>query len=110
VGSANPVRIIALLYEGALRFLRQAEASEDPIQRSQHAGRAHRIVAELLSALDHEQGAEIAANLAAVYQFALSEITAANRAGDRPRLGRVARILEPLAAAWREIADKPPAP
>jgi flagellar protein FliS len=111
VGSANPVRIIALLYEGAIRFLRQAQASEDPIARSQLAGRAHRIVAELLSALDREQGGEIAANLGAIYQFVLGEITTANQKGDRGRLGRTARILDPLGAAWRELASRPqPAP
>ncbi len=106
VGSANPVRIVLLLSEGAVRFSRQAQESfEEPATRGQALGRAHAIVAELLSALDHERGALIAANLATLYNFVLEGLIRANVDADRESLDGVIPVMETLASAWRELVD-----
>jgi len=79
VASADPLRIVILLYEGAIRFLRQAEQRfPDPATRGQALGRAHRIITELLTSLDHDEGGEISRNLDGLYRFALEAITRAN--------------------------------
>ncbi len=106
VGSANPVRIILLLYEGAVRFSRQAQTSfEDPAQRGHALGRAHAIVSELLSALDHQRGVHIAANLEILYNFVLEGLINANVHGDRDALDAIIPVIETLTSAWREMAE-----
>jgi flagellar protein FliS len=104
VGSANPLRIVVLLYEGAIRFIGQAQVNwVEPSARGAALGRAHRIVSELLASLDYEKGGEIAANLDGLYHFALDEITRANVTGDHKRLDSVTSVLRELLAGWTGI-------
>jgi flagellar protein FliS len=107
VGSAGPLRIVVLLYEGALRFSRQAlDRFDDPASRGQALGRAHGIISELMAALDHEKGADIAANLDGLYGYMLDSLTAANLSADREALASTIRVLETLLPAWREIESR----
>jgi flagellar protein FliS len=111
VGSANPVRIILLLYEGAVRFSRQAQASfDEPAVRGHALGRAHAIVSELLSALDHQRGVHIAANLEILYNFVLEGLIKANVDGDRDALDAVIPVMETLTSAWSELATSEHSP
>src|SRR5690242_5153745 len=83
IGSANPVRIVILLYEGAIRFVHQAQQNfSSPATRGHALGRAHRIVTELLSSLDHDRGGEIAQNLSRLYDYVLDGLIRANVDGD----------------------------
>jgi flagellar secretion chaperone FliS len=111
VGSANPLRIVVLLYEGAIRFIGQAQASwPDPSVRGAALGRAHRIVSELLASLDYEKGGDIAANLDGLYHFILDEITRANVTGSQKRLDGVTKVLRELLAGWTSIEANARAP
>ena len=112
VASAGPVRIIILLYEGALQSCRQAaERFEDPRQRGESLGRAHRIVTELMASLDYDKGGEIATNLDGLYGFVLDAITHANVDEEECVLGPAIQVLETLVSGWREIeAAKTPEP
>ena len=104
VASAGPVRIIILLYEGALQSCRQAaERFEDPRQRGESLGRAHRIVTELMASLDYDKGGEIAANLDALYGFVLDAITRANVDEEERVLRPAIQVLETLVSGWREL-------
>ena len=101
---AGPLRIIVLLYEGAIRFSRQGlEKFEEPAARGQALGRAHRIVAELLAALEHDEGEEIAAQLDGLYQYLLGALTRATVEGDRRALTSVVSTLTTLLPAWRQL-------
>lgn len=107
ISSAGPMRIVVLLYEGALRFSRQAlDKFEDPALRGHALGRAHRIVSELLAALDHDQGAEIATNLDNLYGYLLDSFTRANVHGDRGSLQSAIEVLDSLLPAWREVENR----
>ena len=104
VTAAAPLRIVVLLYEGAIRFARQAqERFDDPAVRGTALGRTHRIVSELLASLDHERGGEIANNLDGLYNYLLDSITKANVDLDRKSLKSVVKVLETLLSAWRRI-------
>lgn len=107
VGSADPLRIVVLLYEGAIRFTRQAqEGFDEPATRGHALGRAHRILSELLAAIDHEKGGEIAENLDGLYRFALDQITRANTELDRSALDGVLRVLGELHGGWQELESR----
>jgi flagellar protein FliS len=100
------LRIVVLLYEAAIQACRAGLTRYDePRARGESLGRVHGIVSELLSALNHEKGGEIAANLDALYRFVLDSITRANIQGDREALRPVIQILETLLSGWREIEE-----
>jgi flagellar protein FliS len=107
VSSAGPLRIIVLLYEAAIHACRTAEERfDEPRARGESLGRAHSIVSELLAALNHEKGGEIASNLDALYRFVLDSITRANVEGDRAAIRPILQILETLLSGWHEIEGR----
>jgi flagellar secretion chaperone FliS len=62
--------------------------------------RAQAILNELVCSLDHEQGGEVARNLAALYDFCLDRLVRANLDKDPALLGAVRSTLADLADAW----------
>jgi flagellar protein FliS len=110
VRASSPLRIIALLYDGAIRFCRQAQARfADPAARGQALGRAHAIVSELMIALDHQRGGEIAPRLEELYRYVLDALLRANQQLERRALESAIGVLETLAGAWHELERIPPA-
>lgn len=105
VAASSPVRIVVLLYDGAIGFARQAQARfSEPGVRGHALGRAHAIVSELMIALDHEKGGEIAQRLESLYRYVLDALLRANVQGDARSLESAIDVLETLAEGWREIA------
>ena len=105
--AATPEQRVVMLYDGAKRFLRQAATAMDrnEIERSHNAlRRAELIVAHLDTVLDHEQGAEMASRLHAIYRFCLSHMHRARMDQDPSSIEDVARMLEELRSAWAQIA------
>jgi flagellar protein FliS len=105
--TAPPVKIVTLLYERAIRCLAQAEA--DLAEKRYDAvakglGDAQEIVGELLNALDHEAGGEIAGNLQRLYTFVLDAMMSANIDQDAELLAQVRTILTTLYEAWDDIS------
>jgi len=104
VAASSPLRIVVLLYDGALGFCRQAQARfADPAVRGAGLGRAHAIVSELMIALDREQGGEIADRLESLYRYVLDALIRANVKGDAKALESAIGVLDTLAGGWREI-------
>ncbi|MCP4003083.1 MAG: flagellar export chaperone FliS [bacterium] len=107
VNASNPVRIIVLLYDGAIRFTRRGyEHFDDPAVRGQVLGRAHAIVSELQLALNRDEGAEVAANLDRLYRYILDNLLQANIDGARDSLLSVIDVMETLVSGWREVEVK----
>ncbi len=107
VSASNPLRIIVLLYEGAIRFTRQGrDQFENTAARGQALGRAHAIVSELQLALDHDSGVEVADGLDRLYRYLLDGLIQANINGDASGLDSVIEVLETLASGWREVEVK----
>ncbi len=105
VDTASPVRLIVMLYDGAIRFLRQGQDAMqrgDREKQNHYLVRAQRILAELTSALNLEQGGEIAVNLMALYQFMNEQLVLANLQDDMEKVQRVREMLESLREAWAQ--------
>ena len=97
--TAEPDRLVLMLLDGAMRFLRQADRALEQGNGTAFAERvcrAHAIVAELSSALDREGGGEVAANLDRLYDFMLRHLTAGMGARSRRHLDEVLRPLAEL--------------
>jgi flagellar protein FliS len=109
VQSASKEKILLLLYEGAIRFMKQAGIAidnKDIAGRGINIGRAFDIINELNNTLNHEAGKEIAANLEQLYIFVCEQITKCNATGDRKALDDSIRIMETLYSGWVEAIEK----
>src|SRR3712207_204145 len=105
VMTASPAQLVVMLYDGAGRFLRQAElAAEEGGWR--HAGervdKADAIVDELLVTLDVGQGGELAERLQGIYVFCKRLTIEARIEQDVEKIRTAASLLAELREAWVE--------
>ena len=101
-------QLVVMLYDGALKFLRQAQqsiADNDIAGRNQQINRARDIIFELNSVLNLEQGGHVAQNLRSLYNFIWRYLGDANLKNDAQMLQKVINMLEELGQAWRKIAS-----
>ena len=107
VETASPVKLVVQLYDGALRFMRQAIQAiktGDAPARGVALRKAHAIVGELQATLDVSQAPELCAELDRLYEFALYRITAAHFSADETELEPAISVLTELRGAWAELA------
>ncbi|MGC8782935.1 MAG: flagellar export chaperone FliS [Armatimonadota bacterium] len=106
VDTASPARLVVMLYDGAIRFLRQGQTAMqqgDREKQNHYLVRAQRIITELASSLDMEAGGDIAANLMALYQFMHEQLVLANLQDDVDKVQKVREMLESLREAWAQV-------
>jgi len=107
VETASPEQILIMLYDGAIRFCRQAiRAMEDRdyAVQGEKIGRTMAIISEFSQSLDHDIGGRIAENLDALYGFMIRELGRANLEKDRKALENVADLLSDLRETWVKAA------
>lgn len=105
VAQAEPVRLVGMLYEGALRFIRRAEkciGESDPEGTHNNIMRAYAIIAELMATLDFDRGGEIAVKLEQCYDYLLHVLQEANIKKDAAMLEQARTLIEPLLATWED--------
>ena len=108
VMTAPPQKLVVMLYDGAIRFLRQSATAMRTGNREVTVNRLNRagaIIDELNISLDMNQG-EVASNLRSIYLFARRHMTEALIEQDPEKLEAVARLLADLREAWAQIADQ----
>ena len=111
IESAPPLKIIHMLYEGALRFLEQASAIDheaDPQGYTNKLNRAQDIVSELRISLDPEPAPEIAKRLSELYLFVEDQIHEAIVHSEPERLAPAQDVLTTLLSAWKELEVQTP--
>lgn len=110
--SASPHQLITMLFDGAAAAIGMARLHMEQ-QRVKEKGesisKAIDIVDNGLKAsLDPNaggaEGARLAGNLAALYDYVVRRLLQANLRNDPAALDEAARLLEDVASAWREIA------
>ncbi len=106
VSTQNKGRLIVLLYDGAIKFMklaiRELEAGNQEA-KGQYINRAADIITELNAILDMEQGGEIAANLRKLYTFMNDRLAQANIKRDPNMIRDVIKLMEELNQGWRAI-------
>lgn len=107
VMGADPHKLVALLYQGALLAICTAkyEMTNRRIEAKGKAiGKAIAIIGEGLQAsLDMKAGGEIAQNLFNLYGYMVRRLTEANLRNDPEILDEVTRLLTELQDAWSAI-------
>jgi flagellar protein FliS len=106
VSTQNKGRLIVLLYEGAIKFLKLAikelEAGNHEA-KGQYINRAVDVITELNAILDMEHGGEIAVNLRKLYTFMNERLTHANINRDEGMIRDVIKLMEELNQGWKAI-------
>jgi flagellar protein FliS len=108
VTTASPEQLLIMLYDGAIRFVRQAAeamAAGERVRKLESISKALGIVSELANTLDHEVGGEIAENLDALYHFMIRELTQANLKNDAEKLRVVEDLLCGLRETWMQAIE-----
>ena len=107
VASADPHRMILMLYDGALEAVRQASSLVQEgrtAEKGKMLGKAVRIVEEGLKAsLDRSVGGSLAEQLSALYDYISLRLLQANLRNDTAALAEVGKLLEDLRGAWVQI-------
>ncbi len=108
VEGATKGKVVVLLFEGTIKFLRKAaKAVEENNIQDAHNNivKAENILYELMSTLNMEAG-EIADNLMRLYDFMIWQLIEANRDKDKHKIESVIELLIPLCDAWKQIVEK----
>lgn len=105
VNTVNKGDLLVMLYDAAVRFLKEADfhmQSRDFLQKSKSVENFQAIISELEATLDHHANKELAQNLTNIYNFLLREVSIANFQNDSSKLKKVIEIVNELRGAWKE--------
>ncbi len=101
-------RLLLMMYEGAIKFLRQSKAgleANDIPKFCRFLSKAQAIIAELMNTLDFEKGGQIARDLDRLYDFMLFYLTEANLYRDSKRITKVIGLIDTIYSAYKEIIE-----
>ncbi len=101
--TSTPQELTMMLYEGAVKFIKQAQIYNEQknIEKTSNAIlRAHAIYTELSSTLDMSY--EISKELEALYDYMLTGLTQANMKKDSKKLTELLSLAEEFCDMWRE--------
>ncbi len=107
--SADPLELRLMLFDGAVKFCRQAA---DAIGKSDWEGmyngliRAQKIVMELNTSLKHDVSPDLCARLAALYTYIYRRLVDANLERDDAPIHEAINLLEYERETWRLLIDK----
>ena len=100
-------RLIVLLYEGAIKFMKLAVKeleAKNYEAKGQYINRAQDIINELNTVLDVDAGGEMVANLRKLYCFMSNRLSQANVKRDPDMIREVITLMEELNQGWKAIA------
>jgi flagellar protein FliS len=106
VDAADPHRLIVMLMDGALERLSSARGAMEHGQgdaRNRLIHRAVAIIEELRASLNLEDGGEIAANMADLYEYCGRQLVRANAESRPEMLDEVGHLLREIRSAWIQI-------
>ncbi len=111
IKTANQIKLIVMLYDGAIRHLGLAldqfsggHRAYDKVNT--HLVAAQDIVSELMASLDFEKGGAIAKNLFSLYSFMNRRLLDGNLRKDPAPLAEVKKMLGDLREAWEELSTR----
>ncbi|MGB4045989.1 MAG: flagellar export chaperone FliS [Halanaerobiales bacterium] len=107
--TASPEQLLLMLYDGAIKFARQArkDMEEKNIEAANNKlKRAEDIISELMVSLNMEEGGEIARNLYNLYDYMNRRLIQANIRKDPALVDEVINLLSSLKESWEEAIGR----
>jgi len=99
-------RLIVLLYDGAIKFMKLAIKELEAHNyeaKGRYIARAQDIINELNAVLDMDTGGEIATNLRRLYCFMNNRLSEANAKRDPQLIREVITLMDELNQSWKAI-------
>jgi flagellar protein FliS len=109
IQSASREKILLMLYEGAIKFIKlaiQGVEKKNVKEKCENIGRAYDIILELNNTLDHKVGGDVAARLEQLYQYMIEQLIKANIETNVEPLQTVQKLLETLHEGWVQAIQK----
>jgi len=109
ITTASPTKLVVLLYQGAVRFLREAVSDiqrQDYVHKRTAIARAESVIHYLQVTLDTEKGGEIARELNRLYSYMKLRIYDGSARLDCKPIEEVIELLETLLSGWEQIEQK----
>ncbi|KAB0463992.1 MULTISPECIES: flagellar export chaperone FliS [Vibrio] len=107
--AASPHKIVQMLMAGAIERLIQGKAAMQagniPV-KGERLGKALDIIISLRSCLSMDDGGDIAKNLDQLYEFMITQISAANHKNDPQPIDDVVDIIREIKGAWDQIPNE----
>jgi len=106
VTTQNKSRLIVLLYDGAIKFMKLAikeMEAKNYEAKGKYLNKAGNIINELNVVLDMDAGGEIATNLRKLYMFMNNRLSEANIKCDPQIVREVITLMEELNKGWKAI-------
>src|SRR5262245_54176574 len=106
VVTASREKILLMLYEGAIRFTKQAASAMEQkkiAEKGKFISKATAIIAELMATLDFKAGGPLAADLENLYVFMIDKLIEGNITNNVECLSHVEKLLMTLYSAWKDI-------
>lgn len=97
--TSSPVRLVCRVYAGAITALERARKSHESGDETTHRKelwRARALIGELMGAVDHDDGGEIAQRLTGLYEFLLTELLRPRAQPDLKAIASAESVLRKL--------------
>jgi flagellar protein FliS len=111
VGSADPLGLVVMLYDGAILAVNKAVAGlrdQNMRLKGESVSKAIQIIEEgLRASLDRKAGGNIALQLDSLYEYMCQRLLLASVANDAAPMNEVARLLADLRESWWSLASRP---
>lgn len=107
--TASPHRLIVMLYDGALRFGRQAIEcikNNDIQGKSTNIAKFQDVVYELIACLNLEKGKDIASNLLSIYNYIIELSLKSSLNMNTKPLQEALSIIEEIKSSWVQIGKE----
>lgn len=105
---SDPIQQVVMLYDGAIRFIRQAA---DDIEhrriadKAEHVNRALDIINYLQGILDFERAADVAQTLDNLYTLVSMQVLNASAKLEVASMRKAAELLLPVRDSWTVVAQ-----
>ena len=110
VTTASREKILLMLYEGAIRFIKQAKIAMNEkriADKGKYISKATAILSELMATLDFKVGGELAVDLENLYVFMIDKLIEGNIENKVESLSQVEGLLNTLYVAWKDVIENP---
>lgn len=110
VVTASREKILLMLYEGAIRFTKQARVAMNDkkiAEKGKAISKATAILSELMATLDFKIGGQLAQDLENLYIFMIDKLIEANVHNKVECLDDVEKLLNTLYTAWKDVIENP---
>jgi len=109
VEGAGPLGLILLTYDALYKSLgriRMSIAQGDFQAEAEQTAKAMDALIELTTALDMQQGGEVAKNLASLYAYMMKQLSTNLCSGSTTAVDEIMPLVESLHSGWKELSQQ----